>query len=75
MLTKEQAIKAGEYSGTVLHHATAKGGDGTPARCRSNGKCKTWKTRPDDFQLPVKYGIKMCFYITPANADSWNLPE
>lgn len=43
--------------------------------CRVNGKCKTWKTRPNEFQLPVKYGLKECFYITQDNAGDWNLAK
>jgi hypothetical protein len=35
---------------------------------RSNGMVKYWKTRPDDFRAPFKYGLKECFYITPENA-------
>ena len=31
--------------------------------CRINGKCKTWKTRPNDLRLPIKYGIRECAYI------------
>lgn len=56
MITKEQAMTHSHF-----HHVTAKNSDGTPVRCRANGTCKTWKTRPDDFRLPVKYGIKECF--------------
>ena len=39
--------------------------------CRVNGKCQTWKTRANDFKLPVKYGMFTHFYITPANAHEW----
>jgi hypothetical protein len=35
---------------------------------RVSGKCQTWKTRPDDFKLPVKYGMYESLYITPENA-------
>lgn len=44
---------------------------GPPLECRANGVCKTWKTRPSDFRLPVKYGLRDCFYITPDNAHEW----
>ena len=71
MVTKEQAVNAAW--GTTFHHVTLKNADGTPVRCRPNGKCKTWKTRPADFKLPVKYGLKECFYITPENADQWEV--
>jgi hypothetical protein len=70
MLTKQKAIAL--HHGAILHHATIKNADGTPARCRVNGQCQTWKTRPDDFRLPVKHGLKTCFYITQANAGDWS---
>lgn len=52
-------------------HKTLRNSRGEPVRCRVNGRCKTWKTRPEDFSLPVKYGLYECFYITPRNADDW----
>jgi len=71
MLTKDQAATA---RGT-LYHTKLRNADGTPVRCRVNGKCKTWKTRPEEFQLPVKYGLRGCFYITPGNAHQWTTDE
>lgn len=71
MITREIAMTL-TYG--TLHHVSAKNADGTPVRCRVNGKCKTWKTRPNDFRLPVKYGLKRCFYITPSNAAEWVTP-
>lgn len=59
----------------ILHHATEKNADGTPVRCRVNGVCKVWKTRPDEFRLPVKYSLKQCFYITPSNGNEWSFPN
>lgn len=69
MITKAMAVNA--HYGQVFHHVRVKRVDGTPARCRVNGKCKTWVTRPNDFRLPVKYTLRMCFYITPRNAADW----
>jgi hypothetical protein len=63
MITKEQAMTLHTF-----YHVTLRNADGTAARCRSNGRCKTWKTRPEDFRLPVKYGLRQCFCITPSNA-------
>ena len=68
-----KAIAIGLKIGANLYHADVKNSAGAPARCRVNGKCQTWKTRPDDFKLPVKYGLRDCFYITPDNAHLWNL--
>ncbi len=45
--------------------------DGTPLRVRRSGQLKTWKTRPGQYRLPVKYGLKTGAYITEANASDW----
>lgn len=69
MITIEQATThRGDF-----HHRTIRNADGTPARCRRNGQCKTWKTRPGEFSLPVKHGLRQCFYITQHNAADWCL--
>lgn len=44
-------------------HMTAKNADGTPLRARVNGNCTTWKTRPSDFYLPMKHGLRDYFHI------------
>lgn len=58
-----------------FYHKTEKNSDGTAVRCRWNGVCKTWKTRTDDFSLPVKYGLKTCFYLTPFNCEDWEITD
>lgn len=70
-ITKAQAIAA-RYRDQFVH-ATLKDSAGAPVRCRVNGTCQTWKTRPDDFRLPVKHGLRECFYITPSNAAQWEV--
>lgn len=66
MITKDIALVANTF-----HHVTLNNADGTPVRARRNGATKTWKTRPSDFRVPVKHGLKDCFYITPSNAADW----
>lgn len=70
MITKDQAMTK-----SVFYHKTERYADGTAKQCRANGKCHTWKTRPDDFRLPVKYGFRTCFYLTPANAHEWSATD
>lgn len=70
MITKEQAISL-RYRQN-LEHTSVKNKNGSPARCRVNGKCQTWKTRPEEFKLPVKHDLKKCFYITQDNAKDWS---
>jgi len=31
---------------------------------RRNGATKVWKTRPSEYRIPVKAGLKSCGYIT-----------
>lgn len=41
---------------------------------RVNGKVKTWKTRPTEFQVPLKHGLKGPHgYVTEANAIALHL--
>ena len=68
MVTKEQAQTVRNFE-----HITLKGRDNLPVRCRSNGKCQVWKTRPNEFKLPVKYGLYQYFYITQDNANEWTV--
>jgi hypothetical protein len=59
--------------GTVWHR-TAKNSDGTAARAKVTS-IKTWKTRPDDFQIGWKHGMYDYGTITPANASEWTTVE
>lgn len=66
MITKAQALTARHFE-----HVKLKGSDKWPIRCRANGKCQVWSTRPNDFKLPVKQGMHNTFYITHENAADW----
>ena len=66
MLTKFEAVAAHTFE-----HVKHKGPDGKPLLCRASGKCQTWVSRPNDFKLPVKYGLYQSFYLTQDNAHEW----
>lgn len=34
-------------------------------RVRRNGATKLWKTRPNDYRIPVKAGLRAYGYVTP----------
>lgn len=68
-LTKDEAVDL--KHGTILHHTTKRNTDGTPMRLRVSGRCQTWVRRPDEFKLPVKYGMYESGYLTPQNAGEW----
>ena len=61
--------------GTVLYHLVERNADGSPFRARVNGKCKTWKTRPEDFRLPIKHGLYKHYYVTPESSNEWTASE
>ena len=65
-VTKEEAMRA-----TYRQEFTGMGARGKVITVRVNGACKTWKTRPNDFRLPVKYGFRECGYIDQDNASDW----
>lgn len=69
MITKELAVSL--RPGTILHHTSLKNADGTPSRFRVYGKCQTWKTRPNQFRLPTKHGLKTHIQITETIADQF----
>ena len=64
MVTKEQAINGRNF--VMRYH---------DKNYRANGKCITWKTRPDDFKLPVKHGLYSYGYITHENAYLFDLVD
>ena len=61
--------------GDILYHRWATNADGTPERWVVNGKVKLWKTRPDDFKIPVKRGLYEYSYITEAEVDCFYVKE
>jgi hypothetical protein len=73
MVTKEQAIAAG-FGRTEFHYGSFCATDSGPETWRVNGKCKTWKRRPNDWRLPIKWGFRGPFgYVTPGNAGLFHL--
>lgn len=47
-------------------------------KVRRNGKTKLWKTRPDEFRIPIKYGMYGFGYITEENMsdpECWRIVE
>jgi hypothetical protein len=78
MITREQAIKL--THGQELHFGVCKSTTGprggvkvTQTRVRVSGQCQTWKTRPEDFRVPVKHGMYDNGEIVPSNAAQFHL--
>ena len=56
---------------STFEHKTMKNKDGSRLRSRRSGKTKLWKTRPDEFSIPCKYGLYESFNITHYNGNDW----
>lgn len=74
MLTKLQAIDAREF-----HEARPGWKPGSrKSRCitwRRNGGTQTWVTRPDEWRIPVKYGLRDTGNIWHHDASAFYVPE
>lgn len=77
MITREQAENANEFHfGECKRSVGPKGGVKTFSHTvRRSGATKTWASRPNDFRIPVKYGLKQCGHIWHTNADGWHAAE
>jgi hypothetical protein len=65
----------GLHNGQILYHKTMTNADGTPLRARVNGQTKLWKTRPEEFRVPMKHGMYDHFYLEANNSTEWSLTE
>lgn len=67
---RENAMTANHFE-----HVTMKNKDKaqTPLRVRRNGKTKTWKRKPEEFSIPIKYGLYEYSYITHLNCNEWTV--
>lgn len=88
MVTKEQAIAAGLFFpkppivsisrefhfGECQRIIGPRGGIKLKIETwRANGKCKVWKTRPNEFSLPIKTGFYgPCSYLTHLNCGDFH---
>jgi hypothetical protein len=71
MITKEQAM---DMNNIEFHlYCPALTGNEKHYRYRRNGNTQTWKTRPDDFRIPVKYGLYEYGNMTQDNAVNFHL--
>jgi hypothetical protein len=59
VITQKQALEVFEFhAGTCRRKIGPKGGVTLEIRTwRKNGAVKTWKTRPEDFEVPIKFGL------------------
>lgn len=61
--------------GQWLHTHQERNADGSFLRARVNGKPKIWKTRPNEVRVPMKWGLKIGFYIDQDNCSDWHMGD
>jgi hypothetical protein len=71
-LTFQKAVTLNHFYHRWKRHKIKGKETGASLEVRRNGKTKTWKTRPGEFRIPVKYGLYEYFYIDNRNADEWS---
>lgn len=74
MITKQQAETA-----DVFHYGTCRVSEGPRGgltteivRWRRNGATQTWRTRPGEFRVPVKFGMRDYGSIDQRNAGDFH---
>lgn len=67
-VTKENQEKV-----STFYHVSLLDSRKQPLKCRRNGATKVWKTRPEEFKIPVKYGMYNYFYIDQNNCHEWTI--
>ena len=67
MVTKDQATTA-----NMFHYGDC---SGRVERWRRNGVTQTWKTRPDEFRTPIKFGLYAYSQLTHHNAADFHTED
>jgi len=70
-MTFDQAVNL--RPGQTIYHVDLRNADKTPLRARVNGKIKRWKRDPSRFEIPMKHGLRHCFYLRETDLDSWTI--
>lgn len=60
-------------TGTTIYMINHTNRDGSPVRWKVNGAVKTWKTKPDLVQVPLKHGLRDYGYLTQDNLGEFSL--
>ena len=80
-ISKEQAV---DNKNNEFHYGECKvtvgprgGIKGSITRYRRTGQTTIWRTRPLEFRVPIKHGMRNSgnWYLTEGNASEFHLPE
>jgi hypothetical protein len=76
-ITKDQALTANEFHNGECRCIVGPRGGKTVRQevWRRNGQTQTWKTRPLEFSVPVKFGLKSCARLNQINSIGFHTAE
>ena len=77
MITKAQALTVDAFHLNGCHRTVGpRGGEEVQIYIwLRNGRTQTWKTRPTEFRIPVKFGLYAKGQIWHSNASEFHVPE
>jgi len=77
MITFDQAVNSKEFHFRECKITIGPRGGQKISReiWRRNGMTQTWKTRPGEFRIPVKFGLNKCNQIWHYDADKFHAAE
>jgi len=64
-----EEVKSMHYNFDVKYVSERRNGVYEAFNIRQNGKPKTWKTKPNDVDVPMKYGFRECFHSRMVNGE------
>lgn len=75
-MTRDEALRADVFHfGNCTRTTGPRGGVRTHTEeYKRAGANKTWKTRPEDFRVPVKHGMRGYGEVVPANVAQFHTP-
>ena len=72
----DYVTEGGAHWGNCTRSTGPRGGVKTHTTfSKVTGQLKTWKTRPDDFRLPIKHGMRGYGEIVPSTISQFHLPS
>jgi hypothetical protein len=77
VITKAQAMTEDQFHYGECHRRIGPRGGVTETteHWRRNGVTQTWKTRPDEWRIPIKFGMRGYSQIHEYNAHEFHLPS
>ena len=68
-LSEAKGLRVGQIVYVIDQHNA----NGTPMKAKVSGRVRTWVTKPEKVQVPIKHGLRDSSYITETNLKTFTL--